>query len=879
MESSPAYLTRTSFSPSRKRNITTNGDSAMRCSRLASVLSLAILSLLIFGTAIADKNAEILEFKDLVHQEYLAKPWQLSAMTGFNAAFADVTETEPNNACPGNALNLNNTFHGELNPGGDVDWVSFFCDAGGIITIGTDADGGLPTVDTFIELYEDDCITLLASNDDGGPGLYSLISGLSAPYTGTYHLKVRGFSSFSTGNYIVQGSCTVPQPGDETEPNNTCPGEPYTLGDQFNAAITPGGDEDWIHFDCNAGQLITMGTFEDAPLPTVDTKIELFEDDCTTLLASNDDGGPGLYSLIAGVVAPYTGTYHLRIFGFGSTSEGNYILVGNCEDPPDSDELPNDSCPGQQYVLGTDFHGAVDPAGDLDWIFFECAQGDLIDIGTNPDGALQTVDTVIELYESDCTTLIDIDDDGGPGLYSSITVAAPYTGTYHLKIRGFSSFSSTGNYLLLGTCNAPPENDVCETATPITRCVDFTDAGNTGLANNDYTPSDDVAGTGCTGFYAQGGDLVYRLDMNSGDQVHIEYFNASDASVYIVTDCADAQNTCVAGADNTFSNSTEVLDFVAPADGVYFLILDTFSAFTPGGAFTVSVDWVVCETPNCPRSVGFWGRQALQRGNGSTKFNMAEMEQIASCVDDVSDFFDWADSDFNQFLVTILPAKHMDIRKQAKRQYAGVLANFCTGAIGLIASNGDEIGLSLTAPLSCAGLGASTVGELIVEAGALLAALESQNLNDPAVIAQYEDVKDCLDAVNNGNGIGPVCVEVETNAVMFYDDDDLLRLATDVETGIVPTRAKIYPARPSPFEISTRFAYAVPAGGAYVELEVFNLAGQRVRTLESSTMPAGIHQVDWDGRNSSGVPVPASVYFFRVNIGGQAHVTRVVRLR
>ena len=821
----------------------------------------------------ADKEIEIQEFKNLVHQEYLVKPWILSDIFPFHRTFVDVTESEPNNACPGNPYTLGNTFHGAIDPSGDWDWISFTCDAGTEITIGTDADGSLPTVDTYIELYENDCSTMLTSNDDGGPGLYSLIESFPAPYTGTYHLKVRAYSTSATGNYILLGYCTIPPESEyETEPNDDCPGNSYTMGYIFHGGIIPGGDVDWVQFDCVAGDLLTIGTAQDGALSTVDTKIELYESDCTTLLDSDDDGGPGLYSLISGFPVPYTGTYHLKIFGYSSYSNGNYILEGELT-PAD----PDDICPGVEYVLGTDYSGEINPGGDIDWVFFTCEGGDILTIGTNPDGYLPTVDTKIELYESDCTTIIASDDDGGPGLYSLITAAVPYTGTYSLKIFGYSS-TSVGNYLLQGTCTSPPENDVCETAIPITRCIYFTDEGTTGFANNDYTPSDYVTG-GCTGYYAQGGDLVYRLDLQGNEELHIEYWNSADASVYIITDCSDPQNTCVAGSDNTYTGNVETLDFIPTAPGVYWLIIDTFSSYTPGGAFWLTVDWTACPTPNCPRSVGFWGRQALQRGNGSTKFDMDEMIQIAECVDEVSTFFDWGDDDFNQFLVTVLPSRQMTIRKQAERQFAGLLANYCTGAIGLIASNGDEIGVSLTAPVSCPGMSGGTVGEVLTEADAALAALEPQNLDDPDVIAQYEDVKDCLDMINNGLGIGPMCEEVEEGWVLIFSDEELLELQTDVKTVIIPDQARLLMARPNPFSGSTRLIYSVPASGADVRIEVFSVSGRRVRQLESGQRGTGIYEVNWNGCNDAGVKVSAGVYFCRAKIGDYSAVNRVILLR
>ena len=44
----------------------------------------------------------------------------------------------------------------------------------------------------------------------------------------------------------------------EIEPNDTCPGNPYTLGETFHGAIDPGGDQDWIVFDCNGGDRLTI---------------------------------------------------------------------------------------------------------------------------------------------------------------------------------------------------------------------------------------------------------------------------------------------------------------------------------------------------------------------------------------------------------------------------------------------------------------------------------------------------------------------------------------------------------------------------------------------------------------------------------------------
>lgn len=131
----------------------------------------------------------------------------------------------------------------------------------------------------------------------------------------------------------------------ESEPgNDTCPGDAYILGDTYIAEINVGGDEDWISFQCNAGDFITVGTDSGGAVEVGDTIVELYADDCVTFLTSDDDGGPGLYSLISNYAAPYTGTYHARVIGWSSSDTGGYVLIGDCVPPP----MPG-FCPIGQY--------------------------------------------------------------------------------------------------------------------------------------------------------------------------------------------------------------------------------------------------------------------------------------------------------------------------------------------------------------------------------------------------------------------------------------------------------------------------------------------------------------------------------------------------
>lgn len=182
----------------------------------------ASLGLALSGVAHADKADEL--------SSLAAKPWSLSDLPEFSRVLADVNETEGiNDVCPGEPYTPGDVYHAAVTAG-NHDWVNFSANAGDIITVGTDADG-TPTVDTVINLYSSDCTTSLATDDDGGPGTFSLISGFVAPYTGTYSVRVRGFGATSAGLYRLVGSVVAP-------PDTECPITEYKGGEFIaNVAI------------------------------------------------------------------------------------------------------------------------------------------------------------------------------------------------------------------------------------------------------------------------------------------------------------------------------------------------------------------------------------------------------------------------------------------------------------------------------------------------------------------------------------------------------------------------------------------------------------------------------------------------------------------
>jgi len=84
--------------------------------------------------------------------------------------------------------------------------------------------------------------------------------------------------------------------------------------------------------------------------------------------------------------------------------------------------------------------------------------------------------------------------------------------------------------------------------------------------------------------------------------------------------------------------------------------------------------------------------------------------------------------------------------------------------------------------------------------------------------------------------------------------------------------------RPNPFQASTTIRYAAPRAGR-MQIMVFDVSGRLVRSLLDDAIPAGNHEVVWDGRDDSGRRVAAGVYLSRFRLNGAVETRRMVLVR
>ncbi|EQB63512.1 MAG: YD repeat protein [candidate division Zixibacteria bacterium RBG-1] len=83
---------------------------------------------------------------------------------------------------------------------------------------------------------------------------------------------------------------------------------------------------------------------------------------------------------------------------------------------------------------------------------------------------------------------------------------------------------------------------------------------------------------------------------------------------------------------------------------------------------------------------------------------------------------------------------------------------------------------------------------------------------------------------------------------------------------------------PNPFNQNTVIQYSLPKSSK-VELVIYNLLGQKVRSLINQTQTVGYKIVFWDGKNDKGENVASGVYFYKLLYGDSKQTKKMLLLR
>ncbi|MAE70662.1 MAG: hypothetical protein CME06_09355 [Gemmatimonadetes bacterium] len=92
-------------------------------------------------------------------------------------------------------------------------------------------------------------------------------------------------------------------------------------------------------------------------------------------------------------------------------------------------------------------------------------------------------------------------------------------------------------------------------------------------------------------------------------------------------------------------------------------------------------------------------------------------------------------------------------------------------------------------------------------------------------------------------------------------------------------RVRIDQNAPNPFNPRTKIDFYISGGAGRVRLDVYDLAGRRVRVLVDASLSPGDHAVVWDGDDDAGRAQPSGVYTCRIAAGEDHESRRMLLLK
>lgn len=119
------------------------------------------------------------------------------------------------------------------------------------------------------------------------------------------------------------------------------------------------------------------------------------------------------------------------------------------------------------------------------------------------------------------------------------------------------------------------------------------------------------------------------------------------------------------------------------------------------------------------------------------------------------------------------------------------------------------------------------------------------------------------------------------NDEMYFDDYQARSIVTDIDDEVlpnIPTEFALKQNFPNPFNPTTTFRYQLPRN-TDVKIVIFNVLGQRVKTLVDARQEPGYYEVQWDALNDHGSKVASGIYIYRMQAGDFIKTRKMILLK
>lgn len=137
----------------------------------------------------------------------------------------------------------------------------------------------------------------------------------------------------------------------------------------------------------------------------------------------------------------------------------------------------------------------------------------------------------------------------------------------------------------------------------------------------------------------------------------------------------------------------------------------------------------------------------------------------------------------------------------------------------------------------------------------------------------------------NLDDVGEMSLVVTKSDFVPYEDSITITLTSDVDDdegdeGGIPS-FELSQNHPNPFNPATSIHYSVTGVRmpAHTTLKIYNILGQKVRTLVDEAKEADDHIVVWDGKDDSGNDLSSGIYFYTLEVGDYRETKKMTLIK
>ncbi len=113
----------------------------------------------------------------------------------------------------------------------------------------------------------------------------------------------------------------------------------------------------------------------------------------------------------------------------------------------------------------------------------------------------------------------------------------------------------------------------------------------------------------------------------------------------------------------------------------------------------------------------------------------------------------------------------------------------------------------------------------------------------------------------------------------YIDDIHYFNTTGSNDETIIPMANKLHANFPNPFNPTTTISFDIAQASSFVDIDIYNIKGQKVKTLVNENLEVGKHTILWNGRDDNNKSVSSGIYFYKMRTAQYTSTRKMILMK